>query len=110
MMNRNRLSLVVAVFTAVCAGAADFAPGDLVRLTRRETLQSGGKNLVTVAKGGEFVVVKRESDRVQVEYLSEQGSLVAATASAEALEASAPDAWADVLAGVIAFRDQRHEE
>src|SRR5688572_29051874 len=83
------LALVAALLTAIDVLAADFSRGDLVRLTRRETLQFNGKNLVTVPKGGEFIVLKQDATRVFVEYYQDDGTLVAATLAAEAAERSA---------------------
>ena len=70
--------------------AADFARGDLVRLTRRETLQFSGKNFITAAKGGEFAVLKQEGGRVFVEFYKDDGSLIALTLDKESAELSAP--------------------
>ena len=43
---------------------------------------------------------------VFVSFYKEDGSLIALTLPADALEASPPDPWTDLLSGVEAFRDQ----
>jgi hypothetical protein len=110
-----RYCVLLLVFSATPAApllAASFAEGDLVRLTRSETLLFKGKNFQGAPKGQEFSVLKYEAagSLVYVPYYKEDGSLVAVTLPAEALELSPPDAWSDMLRGVGAFRDGRFEQ
>jgi hypothetical protein len=86
--------------------------GELVRLTRGESLQFQGKELTSVPKGEEFAVFKHDPVKkvLFLEYYKDDGSLIAVTAPAEAFEAVPPDGWTDLLKGVEAFRDQRGED
>ncbi len=92
--------------------AAVFQTGDLVRLTKSETLLFKGENFLGAPKGQEFNVLKHEAAQGQVfvSFFKEDGTLIAVTLPAEALELSPPDAWNDLLRGVEAFRDQRADE
>ncbi len=86
--------------------------GELVRLTRGESLLFQGKELASVPKGEEFSVLKHDSVKkvLFVEYYKDDGTLVAVTAPAESFEAVAPDGWTDLLKGAEAFRDARSED
>jgi hypothetical protein len=92
--------------------AAVFSKGDAVRLTRSETLMFNGKNFLGAPKGQEFRVLKHDAGRGQVfvAFYKGDGTLIAVSLPAEALEASPPDGWTDLLCGVEAFRDQRYEQ
>lgn len=106
-----RPALAFLLFTApLCA--APFAAGDLVRLTRSESLMFQGKELTSVAKGGEFAVLKQDSIKrvLFLEYYKDDGTLIAVTAPAEAFEPCPPQSWTDLLKGVEAFRDLRAED
>jgi hypothetical protein len=83
--------------------------GELARLTRRETLLQNGKTFAQASKGQEFTVLKREPGNATVSYMKEDGSWVAVTVPADALEAVTPPPWDDLLRGVRAFRDQRYD-
>jgi hypothetical protein len=105
--------LVFAGATATAlAAAAVFSAGDLVRLSRGETLTSEGKNLAIAPKGQEFTVLKHDPRQsvVEVAYFKPDGSLIAASLPADALEPSSQDGWADLSKSMEAFRDQRFEE
>jgi hypothetical protein len=100
------------VLCTLTSGAAGFTQGDVVRLTRSETLMFKGKNFLGAPKGQEFRVLKHDAVQklVFVSFYKEDGTLIAVTLPAEALESSPPDAWTDLLSGVEAFRDQRYEQ
>jgi hypothetical protein len=107
---------VCAGWLAGSAGAAvaapPFAPGELVRLTRSETLLFKGENFLGAPKGQEFMVLKHGAGQpaVYVAFIEEDGGTIALTLPADALESSPASGWADLLRGVEAFRDQRSEE
>lgn len=86
--------------------------GELVRLTRGESLQFQGKELASVPKGEEFSVLKHDTVKklLFVEYYKDDGTLIAVTAPAESFEAVPPDGWTDLLKGAEAFRDGRSED
>ena len=84
---RYLVSIGVCVLAALPSLAADFSKGDLVRLTRRETLQFSGKNLVTVPKGGEFTVLKQDGGKLFVEYYKDDDTLIAVTFPVESATA-----------------------
>jgi cytochrome c5 len=92
--------------------AAGFARGDAVRLTRSETLLFKGENFLGAPKGQEFTVLQPDAAKrlVYVAFYKADGTLIAVTLPADALEASPPDAWRDLLRGVESFRDQRYDE
>jgi hypothetical protein len=91
---------------------ATFTPGDKVRLTRSETLLFKGENFLGAPKGQEFSVLKQDAaqNQVYVGFHKPDGSLIAVTLPADALETSPPDGWSDLLRGAEAFRDGRYEE
>jgi hypothetical protein len=105
------LLFVIAPWAALAAVGA-IAPGDSVRLTRSETLLFKGQNLAGVPKGQEFVVLKPEFAQgvVYVSFVKEDGTLIAATLPADALESAPPNGWTDLVQGLDAFRDQRYED
>ncbi len=92
--------------------AAPFLPGENVRVVKSEMLLFKGENFQPGAKGQEFTVLKHDAAtrRVFVSYLKDDDSVVAVTLPEEVLEPSPPSAWADLVKGVGAFRDQRHDE
>lgn len=102
-------ALIVCTLTAKAAG---FLQGDTVRLTRSETLMFSGKNFLGAPKGQEFQVLKHDASKGQVfvAFYKEDGTLIAVSLPAEAVEASPPDAWKDLLGGIEAFRDQRYDQ
>ena len=91
--------LATAMLAASSASAVDiFSRGDIVRLTRRETLQFNGKNLVTVRKGGEFAVLTQDAARLYVEFYKDDGTLIAASLAKNAVERGAtPSPAAKIL-------------
>ena len=101
-------ALWLACGAALCA--ATFVEGDVVRLNRSETLLFNGEKFLGAPKGQEFTVLKRDPRAVQVAFYQEDGSPIAVTLPAEALEPGPPDAWADLLRGMQAFRDGRYDE
>jgi hypothetical protein len=108
------LSRVVIVMAALLSGGETFAApaaqvGELVRLTRGETLRFEEKNYAQAAKGQEFTLLKAEPGTVHVGYMKEDGSWIAVTVPSDAVEPAPPQPWQDLLNGVIAFRDQRYE-
>lgn len=96
--------------TGMVLAAPRFAPGDLVRLTRSETLFFKGATFLGAPKGQEFSVLKAEAAQVFVGFVKEEGTLIAVTLPADALELSPPNGWTDLLRGVEAFHAQRFEE
>jgi hypothetical protein len=104
--------LAPLVGSSALAPVAAIAPGDSVRLIRSETLLFKGKNLAGAPKGQEFVVLKPEFAQgvVYVSFVKEDGTLIAATLPADALEPAPPNGWTDLLQGMQAFRDQRYED
>jgi len=112
---RSFVAVAVAVLCGVGAPAAQatgFSAGELVRLTRSETLMFNNEKFLGAPKGQEFSVLKHDAAQglVYVAFYKEDGSLVAVTLPADALEASPPDGWSDLLRGVEAFRDGRFNE
>lgn len=107
-----RHTLLTLTLCTLAAKAAGFSQGDIVRLTKSETLMFNGKNFLGAPKGQEFQVLKHDSVRGQVfvSYIKADGTLIAVSLPADALEASPPDAWTDLLCGVEAFRDQRYDQ
>ncbi len=102
----------------LCAGithgvaAPIFPDGESVRLTKSEMVTFKGKNLSGAAKGQEFTVVKHDAREgvVYVAWYQEDGTRVAGSLPADALELSPADAWSDLLRGASAFRERRYEE
>ncbi|MES2573027.1 MAG: hypothetical protein V4710_23595 [Verrucomicrobiota bacterium] len=87
-----------------------FAKGDLVRLSRSEMLLFKGEDFLGAPKGQEFTVLKQEFAQVYVSFFKADGTQIALTLPADALESSPQDAWSDLLKAMEAFRDQRFEE
>lgn len=106
------LSLLALCLQAqeVRAANAPIAPGDVVRLTRGETLVLDGKNLAGAPKGQEFTLLQLDATKknAAVEYYKKDGSRVAPVVPAEALEPAPADGWRDLWYGVEAFRDGRY--
>lgn len=92
--------------------AATFPVGETVRVTKSEMLLFKGENFQPAAKGQEFTVLKHDAAarRVFVSYLKDDDSLVAVTLPEEVVEIAPPNAWADLVKGANAFRDQRPDE
>jgi hypothetical protein len=111
MARRFLLPASLALLHAQAIAAAVFAPGELVRATRGEMLQLDGKNFVGAAKGQEFPVLQQDVARglVVVPFYKKDGAPVAVTLPADAVEAAPHDGWADLLASLEAFRDQRYD-
>lgn len=105
-------SLALLAAPLVLLAAPLFPDGESVRLTRSEMLMLKGKNLAGGAKGQEFTVLKHDQrdGSVYVAWYQEDGTRVAASLPAEALEVSPPDAWSDLMRGARAFRERRYEE
>lgn len=103
---------LLLVASAAAALGASFAKGDTVRLTKGENLLVNGKNISRAVKGSEFTVLAHDGSRntVQVAFMKDDGSWIAASLPDDALEAAAPPAWLDLLRGVESFRDQRFDE
>ena len=112
---RHNTYALHALFTLLLAPllhAATFSPGDSVRVTKGEMLLFKGQNFQPAAKGQEFTVLKFDAvaHRVFVSYLKDDDSLVAVSLPAEVLEPAPLNAWADLVKGAQAFRDQRQPE
>ena len=92
--------------------AATFGVGDTVRLTRSETLLFKGENFLGAPKGQEFNVLQQDASRglVYVGFYKPDGTQIAVTLPADALEASPPDGWTDLLRATEAFGAGRYEE
>jgi hypothetical protein len=104
------LTFLAGLTAVVFAAPASLSKGDLVRLTRGEELQFQGKKLIDAAKGHEFTVLQQVQGLAYVGYVKDDGTLVAASVPADALEPLPRDGWQDLLQGMEAFRDQRFEE
>jgi hypothetical protein len=111
-MRLHRHALTSIILSALTGTAAAYTQGEVVRLTRSETLMFKGKNFLGAPKGQEFRVLKHDAVQKQVfvGFYKEDGTLIAVSLPADALEASPPDAWTDLLSGAEAFRDQRFEQ
>jgi hypothetical protein len=110
---RHMLRLfLIFILSAPFASAAGFTRGDTVRLTKGENLLVNGKNISRVTKGSEFSVLAHDAaqHQVQVAFMKDDGTWIAATLPDEVLEAATPPAWTDLLRGVESFRDQRFDE
>ena len=103
-------SLLCGGSSSMAAGM--FAPGDSVRLNRSETLLFKGENLLGAPKGQEFVTLKEDFSQgvVYVGFIKADGTLIAVTLPAAALDLAPPNGWMDLLQGAQAFRDQRYED
>ncbi len=112
LITSRTLCVATALFATATSTFAAFEAGDLVRLTRSETLLFKGDNFLGAPKGQEFSVLKDDAAQalVFVSFFKEDGTLIAVTLPADALEPTSPDAWNDLLRGVEAFRDQRVDE
>ena len=97
---------------ALHSGAAIFGIGDSVRLTRSETLLFKGENFLGAPKGQEFNVLQQDASRglVYVSFFKADGTQIAVTLPADALEAAPPDAWKDLLRGVEGFGAGRYDD
>jgi hypothetical protein len=115
MKRRSGFAFGLVVFligvVPVSLFAAAFAPGEVVRLSRNETLSFKGKDFTGAPKGHEFTVLKHDAiqRRVYVGYYKGE-ELIAVSIPQEAVEALPPDAWIDLRRGAEAFRDQRFDE
>lgn len=99
-------------FGAPRSVAAPFVRGETVRLIRSEMLLFKGENFLGAPKGQEFPVLQHDTMKrlVYVAFFKADGTLIAVTLPPEALEASPPDGWRELLRGAEAFRDQRYDE
>lgn len=105
------VALLLGIATPLIA-AGGFSPGDMVRVTHSETLMLQGKNFAPAPKGQDFSVLQVDNAQglVYVSYHKDDGSVVAPTLPAGALQPSPPDPWLDLLRGMESFRDQRYDE
>jgi hypothetical protein len=106
------LGLAALASVQASSMAANFGRGDVVRLTRSETLLFKGENFLGAPKGQEFTVLQQDAIRkvVYVSFLKADGTQIAVTLPIDALVASPPDGWRDLLRGIESFRDQRYDE
>lgn len=104
--------LAASLLLSVSANALTFSPGEIVRVAKGEMLQFQGKNFLPAPKGQEFTVLKYEpmQNIAYVAFFKEDGSLIAVSLPANAVEPAAPNAWTDLLRGTEAFRDARYDE
>jgi hypothetical protein len=111
-MPQYRPAFAALLLCTLTGKAAVFSQGDAVRLTRSETLMFNGKKILGAPKGQEFRVLKHDAGRGQVfvAFYKGDGTLIAVSLPAEALETSPPDGWTDLLCGVEAFCDQRYDQ
>src|SRR5215212_10191204 len=106
---------LVLLALAICVEtlhAATFGAGDTVRLTRSETLLFKGENFLGAPKGQEFNVLQHDASRglVYVGFYKPDGTQIAVTLPADALQLSPADGWNDLLRGTEAFAAGRYEE
>ncbi|MEK0447317.1 MAG: hypothetical protein RLZZ399_2638 [Verrucomicrobiota bacterium] len=108
---RASLRVWLFVFLLPAPLWAVFAPGDLVRLKRNETLLFMGETFLFAPKGQEFTVFKHEpgKDTVYVAFIQKEGAVIAVTLPEASLETVPPDAWTLLQKATEAFRDQRFE-
>jgi mono/diheme cytochrome c family protein len=94
------------------ANALTVSPGEIVRVSKGEMLQFQGKNFLPAPKGQEFTVLQYQPAQniAYVAFFKEDGSLIAVSLPANAVEAAPPNAWTDLLRGTEAFRDTRYDE
>jgi hypothetical protein len=100
---------LLGLFTAGIDAAAPQV-GELIRLTRGETLLVTGKRVAQASKGQEFTLVKRELAVAYVGYMKDDGSWLEAALPTEAIESAPAPAWSDLLRGFQAFRDGKYAE
>jgi hypothetical protein len=103
---------MAALLASAVPAVSALMRGELVRLTRSETLKYEGKNFLGAPKGQEFTLLKNDPlmGTAHVAFVKEDGSAIAVSLPADALEASPPTPWTDLLRGTEAFRDGRPEE
>ncbi len=103
--------LLSAAMTCNGATVPQLARGDLVRLKQGEMLMFKGADFAGAGKGQEFTVLKFEPRETvaYVAYYKDDGTLIAVSVPASSLEPLPANGWNDLLRGIEAFREQRHE-
>ncbi len=106
------LFMTLSWLVSASAGWAAFAPGDLVKLKRNETLVFKGEDFLPAPKGQEFTVFKYErgKNQVFVAFIQNDASVIAVTLPEDSLELVPPDSWTLLQKSVDAFREQRIDE
>ena len=102
---------LVVVSTSAFSSFA-FSPGDLVRASKKDTLNFFGEPLLGAPKGQEFTVLKHQqgSGVVYLAFVQKEGAVVAVTLPEASVEAVPVDAWMFMLRGAQFFRDQRLDD
>jgi cytochrome c5 len=100
------------VSTASIFSSFAYSPGDLVRASKKDTLNFFGEPLLGVPKGQEFTVLKHQqgSGVVYLAFVQKEGAVVAVTLPEDSLEAVPLDAWMLTLRGAQFFRDHRFDD
>lgn len=101
------LALVGSVFSSFA-----YSPGDLVRASKKDTLNFFGEPLLGVPKGQEFTVLKHQqgSGIVYLAFVQKEGAVVAVTLPESSVEAVPMDGWTLTLRGAQFFREQRFDD
>lgn len=83
-----------------------------MRLTRGEMLLFKGEALVSGPKGEEFPVLAPDLARgvVYVPFVKDDGTMIAVTLPADAVEVLPRDGWIDLQQGLEMFREGRYED
>jgi hypothetical protein len=109
-------AIAFALFTGTAVAAPErrpqFGRGEVVRLSRSEMLMFKGQDFTGGAKGQEFTILKSEPGEavVYVSFYKQDGTLIAVTLPAIALEPLPPSGWNDLVRALEAFAEQRYVE
>lgn len=100
------------VVTASGLSSFAYSPGDLVRASKKDTLNFFGEPLLSAPKGQEFTVLKHQqgSGVVYLAFVQKEGAVVAVTLPEASVEAVPMDAWVLTLRGAQFFRDHRFDD
>ena len=108
----SKLFSWLLVSTASIFSSFAYSPGDLVRASKKDTLNFFGEPLLGVPKGQEFTVLKHQqgSGVVYLAFVQKEGAVVAVTLPEGSLEAVPSDAWMLTLRGAQFFREHRFDD
>lgn len=113
---RHGFSLLIAWSAAwIACGSRQveaFAPGDLVRTSKKETLLFLGDPFLAAPKGQEFLVLEHNTAQrtVALAFVQKEGAVIAVTLPEASLEAVPLDGWGSLLRGTQLFQDQKFDE
>lgn len=105
-------ALALLIPTQAAPIAVSFSRGDLVKLTKGETLMFQGKDIFSAPKEEEFMVLKQDAVKgvLYLEFYKDDGSLVAVTAPTASFQAATTSPAVDLLKGAEAFREMRYDD